>query len=167
MSAAEVRTFDLRELAIDVMAVSDHTEYADLAIDVADVIPVEHYRVALELSLPAYLRTLNMSAKNNLRRTDDTSAEKGKRWTSASQIYMSFMRTLVGVPGSGQRRREDVTLDEQRAIAAFRKQQAADTLKEAQREFMFVRAMETTKVQRLGDLPELAVIEILRWEPEQ
>lgn len=169
--------FDLEALAQSVLETTEATEMADIAAEVATRVPVEHLRSALAQSLTPWIRDLNRTTVHDIRQaatqgeSDDRDLEarrpRSSRWESASSIVTAWRMSFVGIPGSGQKRRCEITLAEQKAIAAFRRDQAASVLKEAQREHLFAAAMEQAGAETLGDLSEITVLEILRWEPEK
>jgi hypothetical protein len=172
MAVAEFAEFSLNDLAAEILATTDVTETAAMAAEIAALVPVEHLRSALYQALIPWVRNRNTHKTERLRRiAKDAEGTAGhqpaSRIASLSGVYMRWMQSFIGIPGGGQKRRADVTLDEQRAVADYRKSQAASFLTEAQREHMFVTAMEKAGAATLGDLPEVAVIEILRWEPKK
>ena len=160
--AVTATEFSLGRLVADVLEVTEATEMRDIAQEVAGLVPDVELRNALGEALVDYVRVRATQPAHKARQT----IAKSSRWQDASAAYLSYMKSFVGIPGVGQKRRADVTYDEQKAIAALRRSQAAALLKETQREYMIVKAMEQADVKQVGDLDESVVLEILRWEPD-
>lgn len=163
-SSAGLVEFSLAAVTSEVLNGTEASETRGMAAEVCAAIPDCHLRQALFEALVPYVRAQAAHVRKQTRDAAATGASRGK-WAGVSSIYHSFLNSFIAIPGGGQKRRGELSLDEQRSVAAYRKQQAAAMLKEVEREFMFVRAMESAGVARVADLSEVTVLEILRWEP--
>lgn len=155
--------FDLGALAREVIANSKSPDPGEIADALLGVIPRTHYRTVLAALLRGYVRhiiTDQRPAPTKGNSTPSGPASGRASWKQAIGDEWRMRRVHVG--GSVWKFLADCTYDDLMANAAVKRDIAEATRREADRSEELAALVKRHNVDRLGDVPDGEVYDVLR-----
>lgn len=181
----EEEPFDLNSLIVEIIETSGSVDPYTLADEVLDKIADKDLRPALRAVLPGAVR-VHMNVRrhhiNRSIRNDDTDDDVSgnvsgnvrplhrkvtgnSRWKAVGSLYLRAMSQGIYCGEAGYKALGDCTAADVNFAATSRFDKAKATAVEAQRFKLFATALAKHKVKTVSELPEIVVIEILKWTP--
>lgn len=175
MSVAETLQSDAEvfDVLAFIKAASDECSSPDprmVAEKIVTSLPDWALRDVLRWALPYRLRTvLGGQPVRTARRDSQTfhppePAVGESKFTGIGKVYLNFLNASI-FTGSEWKFAGDCTPEDADAIYGARLDLAKATAVEGKRWHMFAEAMRKANAKTLADLPEVTVLEVLRWQP--
>lgn len=157
---------NLHALAADVLEDTVSPDPGVMAQEFVMRIPADQYREALLLLARAYMREV-LRARRQSQNGGSPNATGSRKVAAAREAWKRLLDTPEFVPSSGWVFLRDANVQHVREMAGMRRSKSAELRAAAARYDRLADRMEAAKAQRVGDLPDDTLSQLLDAEVTQ